>query len=46
MTPDDEQIRARKRRSWVIALGLIAFVALVYAVTMIRMGGDVINRPL
>ena len=33
----DEQVRARKRRNIAIALGLLAFIALVYMVTVSRM---------
>ena len=36
--------RARNRRSLVIALGLAAFVVLVFAVTIVRIGGDVAQR--
>jgi t-SNARE complex subunit (syntaxin) len=38
--------KARKTRNLVIALGLVAFVILVYFVTVTRMGVDVVNRPL
>src|SRR5690606_33854624 len=34
---NDEQVRARKRRNVAIALGLLAFIALVYTVTVSRM---------
>ncbi|MEI7932184.1 MAG: hypothetical protein WCI21_03910 [Alphaproteobacteria bacterium] len=44
--PIDEETRARNRRSLMIALGLVAFVVLVFVVTITRMGGDVVNRPL
>ena len=43
-TPQDDA--ARKRRSLIIALGLVAFVVLVFTITIVRMGGDVANRPL
>ncbi|MBN9481413.1 MAG: hypothetical protein J0I52_14335 [Bordetella sp.] len=33
----DEQVRARKRRNVAIALGLLAFIVLVYVVTVSRM---------
>jgi hypothetical protein len=44
LTPDPE--RNRKIRSWIIAAGLFAFVALVFVVTIVRLGGNVANRPL
>ncbi len=37
--------RARKGRNIAIALGLVAFVVLVYVVTVVRMGASVANRP-
>lgn len=36
--------RARKGRNIAIALGLVAFVVLVYVVTVVRMGASVANR--
>lgn len=33
----DEQVRARKRRNVAIALGLLVFIATVYAITVSRM---------
>ena len=36
----DEQVRARKRRNVAIALGLLAFIALVYMVTVSRMSAN------
>ena len=38
LTPD--QLRARSRRNWVIALSIIAFVVLVFFVTMARMSAN------
>ena len=32
--------KARRMRSWMIALGLIAFVAIVFAVTIAKMGAN------
>lgn len=37
--------KARKGRNIAIALGLVAFIVIVYAVTLIRMGGYVAQRP-
>jgi hypothetical protein len=42
----DAAARARRGRNIAIAIGLIGFVVLVYLVTVFRMGGNVINRPL
>ena len=44
LTPAEEA--ARKRRSIFIALALLAFVALVFAVTLAQMGAAVLERPL
>ncbi len=41
----DAAARARKGRNIAIALGLVAFVILVYVVTVVRMGASVANRP-
>lgn len=37
--------KARRGRNIAIALGLVAFIVIVYAVTLIRMGGYVAERP-
>ena len=42
----DAAIRARRGRNLAIALGLVGFVVLVYLVTVFRMGGNVLDRPL
>lgn len=47
--PDvDQKVRERRQRfrSIAIALGLFALVALFYAATIIRLGSNVVNRPL
>lgn len=36
-----EVARARRSRSWAIALGLLAFVALVFIVTMLKLTHNV-----
>jgi hypothetical protein len=41
--PDDA---ARRRRNLIIALALGAFVILVFAITMARLGASVLDRPL
>jgi hypothetical protein len=43
---DPEAAKARRGRNIAIALGLVAFVILVYVVTMARMGANVLDRPL
>lgn len=37
ITLSDEQLRARKRRNIAIAMGLLMFIATVYAITVSRM---------
>jgi hypothetical protein len=43
LTP--EQLRARRARSVAIALALGAFVLVIFAVTMVRLGSGVLSRP-
>ena len=45
---EDEEMKARRQRvrSIVIALALAALVLLFYAATIVRLGGNVLNRPL
>ncbi|MET4685328.1 hypothetical protein [Brevundimonas faecalis] len=40
----DEQVRARKRRNVAIALGLLAFIAVVYLITVSRMHANTTER--
>jgi ferric-dicitrate binding protein FerR (iron transport regulator) len=42
----EEQRRRRRARSIAIALALGAFVVLVYAVTIVKLGPGVLNRPM
>ena len=44
LTP--EQVRARKRRNLWLALSIAAFVLLVFFITMAKLGGNVLERPL
>jgi len=44
--PLDDDTRARNRRSLIMALGLGAFVILVFVITIVRLGGSVVDRPL
>lgn len=39
MTPEEE--KSRKRRSLAIALGIVAFVALIYFITMLRLAENI-----
>jgi archaellum biogenesis protein FlaJ (TadC family) len=46
-TPDTlEQAKARRNRNIALAIGLVAFVILVFVVTIVKLGGNVANRPL
>lgn len=42
----EERRRRQRMRSIAIALALAFLVILFYAATLIRLGGDVLNRPL
>ena len=44
MTPEEQ--KKRKQRNWAIAGLLLAFVVIVYAVTIVKIGGNIANRPL
>lgn len=50
MTPEEqaeEQRQKRQRmRSIAIALALVALVVLFYVATIVRLGGNVLNRPM
>lgn len=37
--------KGRKQRSRMIALGLFLFILTVYAVTILRIGGNIWDRP-
>ncbi len=39
-----DEIKQRDRRNVAIALGLGAFIALVFAVTLLKLGGSVAER--
>jgi hypothetical protein len=43
---DRERSKRQRLRSIAIALALIALVALFYAATIVRLGGNVFNRPM
>jgi hypothetical protein len=44
LTPEEK--RKRRQRNVALALVLAAFVALVYAVTVVKLGINVMDRPL
>ena len=46
LEPDKEQARRQRMRSLAIALALLGLVALFYIATIVRLGGNVANRPL
>jgi len=43
---DTTAARARRGRNIVIAVGLVLFVILVYVVTVIKMGANVLERAI
>lgn len=47
LPPESEAAaKARRGRNIALALGLVAFVILIFVVTLVRMGASVIDRPL
>lgn len=42
----EQQLRARRSRSIAIALALGAFVIVIFLVTIVRLGGNVLTRPM
>ena len=47
MDQDEKERQRRQRmRSLAIALALAALVALFYGATIVRLGGNVFNRPM
>jgi hypothetical protein len=42
----EQQLRARRNRSIAIALALGAFVVVIFLVTLVKLGGDVLTRPM
>ena len=44
LTPEER--KKRNQRNVALALVLAAFVALIYVVTVFKLGADVLNRPL
>lgn len=44
--PTEAQLKARRSRNLAIAVALVVFVVLVYAVTIVKLGPSVLDRPL
>lgn len=42
----EQQLRARRNRSIAIALALGAFVVVIFLVTIVKLGGNVLTRPM
>jgi len=42
----EQQLRARRSRSIAIALALGAFVVVIFMVTLVKLGGNVLTRPM
>jgi len=42
----ERQLRARRNRSIAIALALGAFVVVIFLVTLVKLGGNVLTRPM
>jgi len=42
----DEQKRSRRARSIAIALALGAFVVVIFLVTLVKLGSNVLTRPM
>jgi len=40
-----EQAKARNMRNIVLGLSLVGFVILIFVVTLVKLGGNVANRP-
>ncbi len=42
----EEAAKARRRRSLALALGLVIFIVLIFAVTIEKLGGHVLDRHI
>ena len=42
----DVEMKARRGRNIALALGLVLFVVLVFLVTIVKLGANVLDRPL
>jgi hypothetical protein len=41
----EEAAKARRGRNIALGIGLAVFVVLIFVVTLVRLGGNVANRP-
>jgi hypothetical protein len=46
ITLTEQQLRARRARSIAIALALGAFAIVIFVVTIVKLGGNVLTRPM
>ena len=46
ITLTEPQLRARRARSIAIALALGAFVVVIFLVTLVKLGSNVLTRPM
>jgi hypothetical protein len=46
ITMTEPQLRARRARSIAIALALGAFVVVIFIVTLVKLGSNVLTRPM
>lgn len=46
MLEDEAAARARRGRNVAIALGLVVFIVLIFVVTLVRLGANVLDRPI
>ena len=46
ITLTEQQLRARRSRSIAIALALGAFVVVIFLVTLVKLGSNVLTRPM
>jgi preprotein translocase subunit SecE len=42
----EELLRERRKRATIMAIALLAFIALFFWVTLVKLGANVANRPL
>ena len=42
----DELLKQRRKRAAIMAVALLVFVGLFFWVTLVKLGGNVANRPL
>ena len=42
----EELLRERRKRASIMAVALLAFIALFFWVTMVKLGANIANRPL